>query len=204
MVVMLQREVPCAPAVEVALHQRFSDRHVRGEWFDLGPDAARIVGEACDEITADLPVSALSAAAEKDLGYDLYVLSPNERVWRDAGRWYDSVTEHPEYVTAGELAGHVRAFADEPLWGDLSEPGTRRLVYEAYADSGLKVPGGYEVEGNRIPARLISWTWECFKLTATIEPRLAPHCGISPEDAEAKAEELRTARKGRELAGAAS
>ena len=45
--VLWQRRVPNAKATEDALHKRFRDQRVRGEWFDLGPDAARIVREAC-------------------------------------------------------------------------------------------------------------------------------------------------------------
>lgn len=195
LVLMWKQEVAIPAAVEVALHLRFSDKRVRGEWFDLGPDAVRLVREACEEITADLPVSALSAAAEKDLGYDPYVLSPEERVWRDAGRWYDRLAEYeyPEYVTAEELVAHVRAFTDEPLWSELSDHGTCRLVREAYAKSRLKVPPHLQVDGNRIPVDLIAGVWTSFKRQATWDPRLAPHCGISPEAAEAKRAELKAA-----------
>lgn len=48
--VLWQRRVAGAKRVEDALHKHFRDKRVRGEWFDLGPDAPRIVREACERL----------------------------------------------------------------------------------------------------------------------------------------------------------
>lgn len=190
MAVLLERKVSSAPAVEAALHQRFDSKRVRGEWFDLGPDAARIVGEACDEITADLPTSAFSAAAKKELGYDPFVLAPHELVWRDAGRWHDSLAEPPEYVTVRDLAGYIAEFTDDELWSKLSDYRKGWLIREAYAEDRVKAPANLRIQGDRVPVAMISSVWASLKRQAQHEPRLAPHCGIPMEVAEAMHAEL--------------
>jgi hypothetical protein len=48
-----QHLLPDAPTVEANLHQQFRAYRVRGEWFDLGPDAARIVRDACRRLVPD-------------------------------------------------------------------------------------------------------------------------------------------------------
>jgi hypothetical protein len=50
LLVLWQRLVPHAQTVEARLHRRFHTKRVRGEWFDLGPDAARMVSDACEQI----------------------------------------------------------------------------------------------------------------------------------------------------------
>lgn len=54
--VLWQQMVSDAKSAEDALHKRFRDKRIRGEWFDLGPDAVRIVREACNTV-APVPFS---------------------------------------------------------------------------------------------------------------------------------------------------
>lgn len=64
--VLWKRRIPNTPAVEAALHQLFNSKRVRGEWFDLGPDAPRVISEACDQIAGpDLPRLAFTFADEE-------------------------------------------------------------------------------------------------------------------------------------------
>lgn len=46
LIVLWQHRTLNPKSVEDTLHKRFRDKRVRGEWFDLGPDAVRIVRDA--------------------------------------------------------------------------------------------------------------------------------------------------------------
>jgi len=194
--ILWRKRVPAAPAVEAALHRRFSSKRVRGEWFDLGPDAARMVSEACEEIAADLPPDIVAAAADSPAD-GLPPLLPGQLVWRDAGRWYASLTDPPEYVRATDLAGHIRAFTDGQgawLWSRLSEGRTLEIIREAYTDD-ITAPAGLEVQGDRIPVVLIGAVWNQLKRQAETDPWWAPHFGIPAAAAEAQAAALLAAHR---------
>lgn len=178
LVVMWQQEVPAAPLVEAALHQRFKDKRVRGEWFDLGPDAVRVVREASAEITAAVP-AALPATATPPA--DFLPLSPDEFVWMDAGRWFASLAQRPEQVSVRELIGNIRAMAtgeSAAFWAEMSDRVAAEVIRLAYSG----VPEEHRMKGGMIPLSTIGGVWEYQKIKAQSDPRLAFNFLLAAED----------------------
>lgn len=96
-------------AIESALHEKFSGLRIRGEWFDIGPDAARVVRQACEEITADLPSTPLAAEAKQA------ALMPSEFFLADIYPWIMALPDTVEYVTKQQLCRELEA-TDNPFW----------------------------------------------------------------------------------------
>ena len=104
-----------AVALESALHKRFAAQRLRGEWFELGIDAARIVREACNEIATKLPAAPVAAEAAQ------FPLTPVEFFLADIRPLITALPESREYVTAKELIRYLKSTAN-PLWHEL-DPG---------------------------------------------------------------------------------
>jgi len=116
--VMWKRRMSDAAAVEAALHQLFGGKRVRGEWFDLGPDAVRVVREACADIAEEFPRSAPTFADEEK------VLS----VLREAGK---AVTAQMVTGLAGIPCTDVRVILARLVKrGDARQLGAGRLLFE--------------------------------------------------------------------------
>lgn len=101
-----------AVALESALHKRFAAQRLRGEWFDLGVDAARLVREACTVIARELPAAPVGAEAEQ------FPLTPSMFFLADIRSWIMTVPRSVEYVTVNQLVRFLKS-TDNPLWQQL-------------------------------------------------------------------------------------
>lgn len=143
---------PNALAAEKALHRRFSEQCVRGEWFNLGRDPVPLVKAALVAEADTLP----AVDEEPEV-----ILSPHQRVLRDVSALTGGQFAGREFIGGFALIDELRRVS-EPLY-DRSEAGLGRLIAEAVklpiqqvAIDGRKTRGYYTEDLRKVLSRTMN------------------------------------------------
>lgn len=133
-----------AVKVEGALHIRFRDRQIHGEWFNLGPDGALIAQQAYAQI-----------AGRPDLEPDLE--PPFESVMAEPARlfladiypWVTALPEWAKHVTVEHLDQQLKA-TGTPRWQETKTVTVGRILCHLFEDKFYTPTRNYSIGTVRV------------------------------------------------------
>ncbi len=112
-----------APGVEAALHRKFRDRQIQGEWFDLGPGGWRIARQAYNEITGRPQLE----EDEPEPPFEPVMAEPARLFLADISPWVMAQPAWARWVTVEHLAQQLKA-TGLPRWEQVETVKVGRML----------------------------------------------------------------------------